>query len=199
MANENGKKIEDFLVRYRIPLSVLIFGLLIAEDYNERLIPQNLLDLTNPLSLVALLLVISGVLLRSWAAGVIRKTKSLAMTGPYALTRHPLYVGSLLLGVGFSCVLWDNENLWAVLIVAAVFYIPKIRQEERHLAAQFPDDWARYCERTGRFFPKKIPMLGAAWSWRQWNYNREYNALITSLVVLAMLAGLSQIMGPPAS
>jgi protein-S-isoprenylcysteine O-methyltransferase Ste14 len=198
--NHNWKKsFADFLVRYRILLSIVIFAVMILEDISESLVPQNLLDLRNPLSILALLFIISGILMRSWAAGVIRKTKRLATTGPYALTRHPLYVGSLFLGIGFSLVLWDNENLWAVLLVATVFYIPKIRQEERHLAAQFPEDWADYSQRTGMFYPKEMPVLNSEWSWNQWKYNHEYNALLTSLILLAVLVGLSQVMGPPIS
>jgi protein-S-isoprenylcysteine O-methyltransferase Ste14 len=43
-----------------------------------------------------------GLALRAWAAGHIRKNAQLATSGPYAFTRNPLYLGSFLLGLGFT-------------------------------------------------------------------------------------------------
>jgi protein-S-isoprenylcysteine O-methyltransferase Ste14 len=193
------KKIADFLVRYRILLSILIVGAFLIEDINEGVILQNTLDLTNPLSVLALVFIFSGVAIRSWAAGIIRKTKTLAMTGPYALTRHPLYVGSLLLGIGFSFIIWEGENTWVVLGIVALLYVPKIFQEERHLAREFNGEWKKYCEHTTLLYPKRRPQLKSSWSWAQWRYNKEYKTLFTSLVLLALLIGISQHTGAAGS
>src|SRR5439155_3013450 len=43
-----------------------------------------------------------GLLLRAWASGHLRKNEMLATTGPYAYTRNPLYLGSFLIGLGFT-------------------------------------------------------------------------------------------------
>jgi protein-S-isoprenylcysteine O-methyltransferase Ste14 len=181
------KRFEDVLIRYRILFSILIFGALIYSGRKTRLIVQDLTNLSDPFSLLAALFISAGLVTRSWAAGIVKKTKRLATEGPYSLTRHPLYVGSFLLGFGFAFLIWHNHNLLLILAVAALLYAPKIRQEERHLALQFPSEWAAYVQRTGIFFPKTWPKLRADWSLSQWKYNREYRALLTTLAVVVAL------------
>ena len=70
-----------------------------------------------------------GLLIRGWASGHIRKAATLATSGPYAYTRNPLYLGSLILGLGFtvaSGVLWLTP-LFFVLFLG--LYLPVIRIE----------------------------------------------------------------------
>src|SRR5215216_5850418 len=43
-----------------------------------------------------------GLLIRAWASGHIDKAATLAISGPYAHTRNPLYLGSFILGLGFT-------------------------------------------------------------------------------------------------
>ncbi len=190
MSGKFWKKPADLLVRFRVPLSLIIFSLLIYEDWNEGTVPQNIFDFKSVIGPLALVVILAGVLLRSWAAGIIKKTAQLATTGPYSLTRHPLYVGSFLIGIGFSLLLWDGENFLAVLGVCLLFYLPKIRQEETHLANKFGNEWQSYCHQTAMMFPKSKPTLGSFWSMKQWFYNREYNALLVSLTLLFTLAAI---------
>lgn len=180
-------KIERLLVRYRIPCSILIFGALIFENISEDVVPRDIFSLEDPLGTAALLLIVAGMFVRSWAAGTIHKTKQLASAGAYALMRHPLYFGSLLIGIGFSLIFWNNINLWVLLAVAVVFYLPKIRQEEAHLGREFGNDWQAYTKRTGMFFPRIKPGLKSQWSFSQWMYNHEYNALVGALAGLLAL------------
>ncbi|MDP2166699.1 MAG: isoprenylcysteine carboxylmethyltransferase family protein [Thermodesulfovibrionales bacterium] len=134
-------------------------------------------------------LVLLGAGMRSWAAGVIKKSSTLATTGPYALSRHPLYLGSLFIALGFSATINDRFSIWAVLLIALVIYLPKIRQEERFLADKMKDEWAGYIERTSILFPKRFPVdVRAVWSFTQWKKNREYKAFLASLAGLAFLA-----------
>ncbi|MDQ3012472.1 MAG: hypothetical protein M3X11_17405, partial [Acidobacteriota bacterium] len=51
---------------------------------------------------VGIPIALGGALIRAWASGHFRKNKNLAISGPYAYTRNPLYLGSFILGVGFT-------------------------------------------------------------------------------------------------
>ncbi|HDH53194.1 MAG TPA: isoprenylcysteine carboxylmethyltransferase family protein [Nitrospirae bacterium] len=129
-----------------------------------------------------------GVFLRSWAAGTIHKNRELADHGPYAITRHPLYIGSFLMFTGFATIIGDDENIWFVLIIFFLFYFPAIRREEQNLHQKFKGEWSDYIERTSIFFPKKIPVnILSTWSLKRWLNNREYRAFAVSLIALTIL------------
>ena len=86
----------------------------------------------------SLVLVLPGLWLRGYAAGYVKKNRELTQTGPYAYTRNPLYLGSMLIAAGFAVALQS----WAVAVVLAgmflVIYVPVIASEERFLRAAFP-------------------------------------------------------------
>ena len=100
----------------------------------------------------SLVLVVPGLLLRAAASGTVKKNLELTVTGPYAYTRNPLYLGSMLMAAGFAVALMS----WPVaLLIAAGFaaiYVPVIASEERFLRATFAgfDD---YCRSVPRFIP----------------------------------------------
>src|SRR5437660_9507500 len=85
-------RVVDLCVRRRVPISIVLFGGLIALDlfvFGSR--PRDLLDWTSPVTAAGSLLVFAGLLVRTWAAGTLRKQRELATTGAYAFVRHPLY------------------------------------------------------------------------------------------------------------
>src|SRR6202142_273605 len=86
----------------------------------------------------SLALVLPGLWLRGYAAGYVKKNRELTVTGPYAHTRNPLYLGSMLIAAGFAVALLS----WPVALVLAVgfsvIYIPVIASEERFLRVTFP-------------------------------------------------------------
>src|SRR2546430_10075303 len=89
--------------------------------------------------------IIPGLLIRALASGHVRKNEALATSGPYAYTRNPLYLGSLLVGAGFSVA---ARSWWigaALVVMFFAIYIPVIRDEEAFLRHQFPefDEYAR--------------------------------------------------------
>ncbi len=95
-----------------------------------------------------------GLLIRAWASGHIRKNQTLAVSGPYAYTRNPLYLGSFILGVGFTIAagVW-----WLALIFIALFlgiYLPVMRVEAVELTEIFGDDYKEYAKRVSLFFPR---------------------------------------------
>src|SRR5271165_6948235 len=82
---------------------------------------------------------ILGLALRAWAAGCLAKNRQLARGGPYAHTRNPLYIGTLLVAAGLVAA---SRNLWLGILFAAVFalvYLPVIQLEEQHLRQLFLD------------------------------------------------------------
>ena len=94
----------------------------------------------------SLVLVLPGLWLRGYASGYVKKNRELTQTGPYAYTRNPLYLGSILIAAGFAVALLS----WPVgLMLAAMFliiYVPVIASEERFLRSAFPD-FEAYCRR----------------------------------------------------
>jgi protein-S-isoprenylcysteine O-methyltransferase Ste14 len=109
------RTVAQFLSRYRVPISLVVFTALIAEDVLEGLRPHDLLNYNDVHSISGIVLIIAGVLLRTWAAGTIHKGTGLTTTGPYGIIRNPLYVGSFLMMIGFCALIDDAENICFVL------------------------------------------------------------------------------------
>jgi protein-S-isoprenylcysteine O-methyltransferase Ste14 len=109
------------------------------------------------LSLLAgLPIVLAGEALRIWAAGHLEKSREVTCSGPYRWTRHPLYVGSTLLGLGFG--LASNHVLVMALAVAylALTLTAAARSEERHLESKFGDAYDRYRRGASAAVPREF-------------------------------------------
>lgn len=129
-----------------------------------------------------------GLALRALASGHVQKNEQLTMTGPYAYTRNPLYLGSLILAIGFVIA---ARSLWIAVILVILFlaiYLPVIRAEEKYLAQRFPE-FDGYAQRVPRLLPRKIPSAdrGGKFSWALYWKHREYNATLGSVAILAAL------------
>ena len=182
------QRIISFLIRNRISLSFIIVLGLLFENIIRKNRPHDIFSFQDPSGLIGLFLMLAGISLRSWAAGIICKEGSLATTGPYVLTRHPLYVGSFLMAFGFLCIIGDEKFIWAILWMVLMVYFPTIRKEELSLAIKFKEEWGEYTERVYMFFPRKVPRdMFANWSFSKWLNNREYRAFFTSLLALVLL------------
>ncbi len=111
----------------------------------------------------------AGVLIRAWAAGIIKKDNELAVEGPYSLCRNPLYVGNFLIGYGI-CVI--NSHWWSFALLTVYFlliYPFTIKKEERKLSQFFGDTFARYKQQVRRFIPRLTPYKTVGgWSIRQY-------------------------------
>lgn len=140
---------------------------------------------------MSLILVIPGLWLRGYAAGYVKKNAELTVTGPYAYTRNPLYLGSILIAFGFALA---SRSVYVVLALAfffAIIYVPVIYSEERFLRATFAG-FDAYCQRVPRLFPRLRPaQLGAEggrFSFSLYRKHREYNASIGATAIYAALA-----------
>jgi len=134
-----------------------------------------------------------GLAIRACAAGYLHKHESLATTGPYAWTRSPLYLGSMLLAAGFllAAASWVAAALATAYL--AIFYPGVIRREEEELRSEYGSAFEEYARRVPLFWPRpsgEKPAAGREFSWNQYRENREYQALIGSLLAFAILWAL---------
>jgi protein-S-isoprenylcysteine O-methyltransferase Ste14 len=130
-----------------------------------------------------------GLLLRGYAAGHLRKHKQLAVSGPYAFTRNPLYLGSVLLAAGFSVAShsWISTLLLAVYL--AIFYPVVIRREQGELKTLYGAAFEQYSAQVPAFWPRLSPAMPSTvrFSWPLYRQNREYEAAIGLAVAMAIL------------
>lgn len=149
--------------------------------------PHDVLSASDPWSVAGVLLVLTGLAVRSWAAGTLRKVKELVTSGPYALVRNPLYVGSFLMMAGFSLLVGDWLTLMLVIGPMIALYWLAVRDEEKVLAKFFPSEWPVYSSQVPRFVPRlKVP-TSEGWSIEQWRRNHEFNAWIGAALALGGL------------
>jgi protein-S-isoprenylcysteine O-methyltransferase Ste14 len=134
-----------------------------------------------------------GLLVRGLAAGHLHKQAVLTMTGPYAHTRNPLYLGSaiLALGAGIAMDSWISALL--VCVYFALFYSIVMRREEGELRLQHGAAFDDYARAVPLFFPRITAArvtsgsTGAAFSFAQYKKNQEYRAIVGFLLLLAVL------------
>lgn len=136
------------------------------------------------------ILIVPGLLIRALASGHVRKNEALATTGPYAYTRNPLYLGSLLIGIGFAI---SARSWWVGAILVVMFfaiYVPVIRDEEKFLREKFRD-FDDYARRVPRMFPRLTAAASAhdegGFSMGLYLKHREWNALIGAGAIVAVL------------
>ena len=171
------KAYADWVARVRVPsgfLLVVAFGIFSQPSAGS-------LSVGIPVSF-------AGLALRAWASGHLLKDQRLAESGPYAFTRNPLYIGTLLV----SCGLVIDGRSWVLAITFAIVflfvYLPVIELEEQHLRDIF---WAY--EEYARRVPKLIglrrgpPRVKLPFAVKTYLDNREYQALLGFLLGLAFL------------
>ncbi len=143
--------------------------------------------------LLSLLLVLPGLLLRGYASGYVKKNAELTQTGPYAYTRNPLYLGSMLVAYGFAAASRRWELVALLTVLFAVIYLPVILSEEKFLRTHFAE-FNAYAARVPRLLPRFPPAtatgnLNQAGSFSPALYRKhhEYNSLIGAGAVYAAL------------
>ena len=131
-------------------------------------------------------------MVRAAAAGHIRKNMQLATSGPYAYTRNPLYMGSILIAIGFIVA---ARNWWIAVATAMMFvmiYLPVIKVEEAYLRSAF-SEYADYAAHVPRLWFRVTPYRSSAdagspvFSRELYMRHREYNAVIGSILMLGAL------------
>lgn len=168
--------------RWRVPLGFACAALFL------------LLGRPRPLTLiVGGAVAVMGLGLRAWATGYLRKNEALATDGPYAYTRNPLYLGSFLIGLGFTI---GGGRLVLGLIFAALFlviYVPVMRVETTTLEKLFGQSYQRYAQTVPIFIPRLSPYRDqpsrkAEFDAALYRRYREYRAALGSIAAWALLA-----------
>ena len=177
----------DFALRWRVRLGypVALIYFLLAKPEGMSILAGGVLA-------------VAGLWVRAAAAGHLRKHEQLAMYGPYAHTRNPLYFGSALIAAGFLVAgrVWLDGGWISAAIVAAYFvffYRAVMTREEQELRNRYGSVFEDYAARVPLFFPKPSggSSKGEGFSWDQYKKNREYQA---ALGVLAGIAALCLLM-----
>jgi protein-S-isoprenylcysteine O-methyltransferase Ste14 len=147
-------KVGAWLFRHRtaLPLPIAAAILLIPSGETPRNAGQILAGVG---------LTVAGEAIRLWGVhhiGVISRTRSdrlgpLVDTGPFAIVRNPLYVGNILLWVGFAVtagLTWLAPIIFALL---AIEYHLIVRWEESLLASRLGETYREYTLRVPRWIP----------------------------------------------
>ena len=131
-----------------------------------------------------------GLALRAWASGHLRKNEALAITGPYAFTRNPLYLGSFLMGIGFTIA---AGQIWLVIVFIIMIlgiYLPVMRVESATLADLFGKEYLRYAKEVPLLLPRFSPysrVTAGRFDRSLYLRYREYRASIGVIIAWALL------------
>jgi len=132
-----------------------------------------------------------GALFRAWASGHLRKNAELAVTGPYAFTRNPLYFGSFLMAAG--CAI-SGGNLWIgwwMVLFFLLIYWPVMRAEASLMRSLFAGAYSEWEASVPLFIPRATPYRNGqtrSFDLEQYLRHREYRALIGLAVVIVVLS-----------
>ncbi len=133
-----------------------------------------------------------GQAIRFWANGYVGHRKvgtsvsgapkvgHIVTAGPYAYTRNPLYLGSMIIGFGFCVIV---NNLWLGLAMIAGFYLvygQKIADEEAGLEKEWKEEFTAYRSAVPRWLPtwRCYSSRWGIWDWRGVAASKEWKTLV---------------------
>jgi protein-S-isoprenylcysteine O-methyltransferase Ste14 len=138
---------------------------------------------------IGLPIIIVGLLIRAWANGYAIKMEKLTTSGPYAYLRHPLYLGTMLIIIGFVIMLRVFFIGGALFVVMVAVYSKTIKKEEKMLEAKFKDIYIDYKKKVPAIFPTIFPYLqGEKWSFsfKRLVCNKEYKLFFWILILVVV-------------
>jgi protein-S-isoprenylcysteine O-methyltransferase Ste14 len=153
-SSPDSTKLGEWLFRHRTALPLPIAGVIVGLRAGEAA-PSAIL-ITAGVALTA-----AGELIRLWGVrhiGAISRTRSqrlgpLVATGPFALIRNPLYVGNILIWVGFAL---SARLVWLaplIVLLLGAEYHAIVRWEESLLVSRLGDAYRDYAARVPRWLP----------------------------------------------
>lgn len=140
--------------------------------------------------------ILLGQLLRLWASGHIHKMSQVTRTGPYALCRHPLYLGHAIITLGF---LVATGNPWLIPAGIAAFlliFLPTMQREEFYLTQLFGQEYSDYMQAVPRFLPRWSRQTSeGSFDWQLVRQHREWNNIYGLAGGIALFVGLGLWLG----
>jgi protein-S-isoprenylcysteine O-methyltransferase Ste14 len=174
----NNPGVRRTYVRLRVPLAVIAIAAVFPFLRRDWL-------------LAGFVVSMFGEFIQLWSFASLDKNSDLAIRGPYAMVRNPMYLGRYFILLGFLMLL----GVWWILVVYTVvywFYMDtRVEREEAHLRPIFGPRYDEYCGRVRRFIPG-APLPGqplAYWNWTLFRQNNAAMNLLGTLVVWAVVAG----------
>jgi protein-S-isoprenylcysteine O-methyltransferase Ste14 len=158
------------LTRFRVAIGFALAGLVVW-----------LARPTWPAWTAGLLIAAAGELLRIWAAGHLEKSREVTSSGPYRFTRHPLYLGSTLIGIGVAVAARDLAAAAVIGLYLGVTLSAARRSEEAHLRDKFGDAYDAYAE-------NRATPLRRAFSLDRAVRNREHHTIAGFAAGFGLLA-----------
>jgi hypothetical protein len=154
------------LARFRVALG-FVFGVLV-------------LVLAQPTAL-SLLIGMSiagcGEAIRIWAAGHLRKSSEVTVSGPYRWVAHPLYVGSSVMGAGLAIASASAIVAALITLYLVATLTAAIKSEEAFLRRTFGDQYDLYRSGVAAKRRERSAASRRAFSFQQAMANREYRAV----------------------
>jgi protein-S-isoprenylcysteine O-methyltransferase Ste14 len=173
----NHSGLRSLLVKLRVPL--VIIAIAVAVPFLKR-----------DWLLAGFVVSMVGELIQLWSFASLDKNSDLAIRGPYAMVRNPMYLGRFFIIFGFLMLL---ANVWVLLAYTIVYWFymdTRVEREEAHLRPIFGARYDDYCARVHRFIPGP-PLEGqpvAYWSWQLFRQNNAPVNLLGTLAVWAIVA-----------
>ena len=144
-----------------------------------------------------------GLAVRFWANGYVGHVKvnstqkwrgdvkigHLITAGPYAFLRHPLYFGTLLIGLGFCVVAGQPILTLVALAFFLIVYRRKMAEEEATLRDEWGEEFTRYERSVPRWLPRwrRYTHPHGVWSWNGIVASKEPKTVAWVIVFLLIL------------
>jgi protein-S-isoprenylcysteine O-methyltransferase Ste14 len=170
----------QFAQRIRVPAGFVLLPLLLIAAKP-----------TLPWLIPGVTLAFIGLGIRAWASGYLRKNRELTIAGPYAYTRNPLYLGTLLMATGIAI---SAGSVWFIAVFVAFYlliYVPVIFAEAQTLSDLFAQSYEAYSRAVPLFFPRLTPYRGSSsqrFEAEAYLKHREYRAAVGVAAVYALIA-----------
>ena len=172
----NNPTVRRLYVRLRVPLAIIAIAAVFPFLRRDWL-------------LAGFIVSMFGEFIQLWSFASLDKNSDLAIRGPYAMVRNPMYLGRYFILLGLLMLL----GAWWILVLYTVaywFYMDtRVEREEAHLRPIFGPRYDEYCARVRRFVPG-APLAGqpvAYWNWTLFRQNNAAMNLLGTLVVWAMV------------
>lgn len=127
------------------------------------------LNSTDTSLLIGTIFIVAGFMIRGWANGYAIKMNMLTTSGPYAFVRHPLYIGTTIIAIGFAIIFNSSYLGIAFIIMLAAIYYRTIRKEEKDLEAKFQQEYLDY----KRSVPSILPRVSPYRKGQKWVFSLE--------------------------